>query len=161
MPIGYARPETLEDLSKLKKLYLEVGWGDSDISTLPLISFGYHDCNAIALLNGEKAGLCHTVPDGTNILSDLKKMVEGLKVPAKELKAILVAGMGMETMEKYCKRLRIEVVNSYQGDWYYDDKDRMLFYSRDVLVVPSSREVLIYTRKGKIHRLFDSFLDYS
>lgn len=159
-PKDYARPETLRDLSELK-LYLEVDQGDSDTSGLSLVSFGYRRCNAIALMNGDKAGLCHTAPEGDNILYDAEKMVEDLGVPPKKLKAILVAGAGMETMEKYCKKLGIEVVNSYQGDWYYDCDDKRLFYPRDVLLVPSSREVIIYTREGKIHKLFDPFSDFS
>jgi len=154
-PIDYARPETLKDLSKIS-LYLEVDWGDSDVSKLPLVSFGYHHCNAIALLNGEKAGLCHIGPGGIDISSCLKDMIEDLEAQPKKLKAILVAGAGMKTMEKHCKNLGINVVDSYQDDWYYNYEYGMLFYPRDVLLLPSSREVIIYANKGNIPKLFDS-----
>ncbi|MCK4335445.1 MAG: hypothetical protein KAW40_01845 [Candidatus Aenigmarchaeota archaeon] len=159
-PKDYARPETLKYLDKIK-LYWEVGKGDSGVSMLPQVSFGYGYCGAIALLNGREGGLSHTDSDDGNILYHLDKMIGDFDVPPEELKAIPIAGKGMETLKRCCKDRGIKVVNEYQGDWYFDHLERMFYYPRDVLLVPSLREVIIYTREGKIHKLFDPFSDFS
>ncbi len=153
--IDYARPETLEDLDKIK-LYWKVGEGGSGVSMLPQVSFGCGYCNAIAILNGSEGGLSHTNSDNDSILYHLDKMIGDFDVPPRKLKAIPIAGKGMENLKKCCKKRRIEVVNEYQGDRYFDSMERMFYYTRDILLIPSWKEVIIYTDKGRISRFFDS-----
>ena len=159
-PIEYAHSETLEDLSRLM-LYEEVDWGKHKVKELPLVSFGYHNCNAIALSDGRRAGLSHSNPEGTNILYQIEEMVGDFAVEPDKLKAIIVAGLGMENIKKYCRDLYIEVVGpSFQGDSYYNQRDERFFYPRDVLVLPSLREVVIYTHEGRRFRFFDSYSNF-
>ncbi len=155
-PIDYARSETLEDLSKIE-LYLEANPRNPEVSEFPLVSFGYRSCNAISLSNGRKVGLCHI--DGNDISYNLDKMVKDFGVPLNELKAIPVAGSGMKKMKESCKDFGIDVVNWYQDDYHVDDSGEMIFYPRDVLVIPSLKEVIIYTQKGRVYKLFDSYFE--
>lgn len=164
IPLDVARYHVVADLQKIGT-YHEVGREDCSVKEIPLVSFGYHSCNAIALSDGNKIGLSHMGPSRHYVEGYLYDMAKDFGLDKEELKprshsvleAIPICGIGMGNIKKHCKNLGIEVVNEFQDEWYYDYSDQRRFDPRHVLVFPKSREVWIYTQKGMKKRSFGKF----
>ena len=146
-----ARSHTLKDLSKFKD-YKEVFPGQYLVSKLPLISFSYHYCSAIALIKLEEeklVGLSHLLPsvDSSQSISNMVKEMGG---EPQKLKAIIVTGANPDNIAKYCEEEKIEIVGRYEKEHPpFSSFDYHKVYQRDIILNPFSEQVLIYTkRKG-------------
>lgn len=117
-----------------------VGWGEYSVSQRPLASLGFSDCCSISLTNGSRSGLSHIGPPNPNPNYHLNKMIDKFDVPPESLKAIIVSTADSEDrnnlLEQCCLDRGIEIAGKeYEGD----GRPR-----KDILVVPSSKEVRIY-----------------
>lgn len=133
--------ETSEFLSNLRS-YETVHWGYSRVSSLPLASFGYTTCRSIILANGKKAGLSHIRPS-ENPEPFLASMLEELGCRTPEASAILVYGYYPRQLLECCREYNIEIVDEHDGDGRFKRR-------RDVIVIPSLREVAVFSDYSKI-----------
>lgn len=154
-----ARAETLSDLEKLN-VYEEVDWGYGKVSRNPLVSFGHVLCNALVFYYNGIAALSHIIPEDkkgntlTILNYSIDQIIKEMEALPHQVKAMVIGGKDPEKVRKYCQDKGVEVVFLFQDDMYRDSKGVLKTHSRDVLVIPNSKEVRIYTHKGRINKSF-------
>ena len=120
----------------------EVKWGDCAVSSEPMGSFGYSGCRALVFQNGKHMGLSHIwKTDTPPMIRHYVKGMLGHADPA-DVMAFISAGLRPECAVESCREFEIPVVGTN------NDEENPYWY-RDVIVVPSTREVFIYSEKGK------------
>ena len=139
------RPTFAQESLKLKARAVE--WGSQDVSSSPLCSDGYVSCRAVALFNGALNGLAHIYPYDSP-QKYLDKMLSHFGHDTSSIGAAVV-----EADRKYGMDLRVVLPRDYgipvqayfAGAWDESGNSRIV-YPRDVLTIPSSREVIIFIR---------------
>jgi len=107
------------------------------VSEAPIYSYGYYNCRAIVLVQGNRAGLCHMTPDadvGAFLKFMLKSFGKG-KVGAYILEANMKYSMDITSV---CKVYNVEVL----GKFVRTDPT----CSQCVLVLPHRKEVRVVGR---------------
>jgi len=143
--------QTLDALLEIKD-YEEVPVDDYRVSYDPLVSFDYCFCRAVVLKRGNLYGLSHILPNPHCLdpSHHIDGMLHEMRHELEKPKAIIVAGGGPDQIRDYCKSKSIEVVDSYYGEKEIDGR----FYYRDIIIMPSLGEILIYTQDEKIVKKF-------
>jgi hypothetical protein len=143
---GLAKLETKKDLKNVAKHSI-VNTGFSDVEEIPIVSFGFYGCNALVLFSKEKnhpkAALAH-ISTLCYPPIHIKWMLKRIDAEARSLEAIIVTGVYDMNLEEHCKEYGISVKEKIQD----------ASFGRDVMVIPSLKEIRIYTDNGKIVRQY-------
>ncbi|MDP3639656.1 MAG: hypothetical protein Q8R53_00450 [Nanoarchaeota archaeon] len=150
--------EEMRKLLQQQPRWLEVPWGEWQVASWPLASFGYDPCRAIVLSDGDFVGLSHIFP-GDPPQTYLQPMLDELlkNKPAEALEycmqAILVTGNAPEELEACCDHYGIPVVGSFTiNTAIYDDG------ARDLIVLPETQEVRIYLRSPSAQEFWGTYV---
>lgn len=158
---------TLKHLDEIGE-YKVVHHGSFEVAEIPLVTFEYCLCSGAILFHENKNGISHTKygfyekPMGT-----IKQLRKQLWVKFNELQAVVVGSEYFEKILKYLLKKDVQVVGRYKEvDYYIEDKLLNFFSDKerdyditkemyfnpcpfDVISIPSTREVFIYTHKGR------------
>jgi len=142
MSYGTAAADCLKNIGR----YKIIRGGRTSVSKKPLISFGYYNCNSVILYDGMKMGLSHIGPT-----RDPEKYILGMiRKMDSHPRAIIVRGYyskGEE--ERVCENLdlAIERIFDYKNEGLREET------RKDILVIPTTREVLIFTDTNREFRM--------
>lgn len=145
--IAIARRSTRRILDTFES-YSEVGWERWNVSDHPLVSFGYTVCKALALVNCSMAGLAHFwgpyVDERTVVERYVDRMLADLHVDPSDCSGVVI-GPSPHIIEYYCKERGIHLSDTIVPE----DHTK----KRDVIVIPSRREILLFGEDSRRIRL--------
>jgi hypothetical protein len=122
------------------------------VSDQPMASKEFYTCQGLVLLDGTMAGLAH-VYAGHNAKGYIRKMLKAFGEDASSLKAIVMDSYISQWEEhdlgKACEKFGIKVIETVKHDSIEDHDGNFKPLRRDILVVPSRKEVTIYSEKGR------------
>lgn len=136
--------KTKEHIAKLGS-YEIVEEACNKVSNKPLASFEFSNCKGIALFNRLYVSLAHIYSIGDSHPHHIDEMLQKMECCNEGLQAIVLARRKRELRKitDYCKNNGIAVVGQYQKPFYNAE----FWRKKDMIVIPSTREVFIYTSK--------------
>ena len=145
--------ETEKHLKTLSTYYL-VPSGSLQISESPLVGKNYSLTQGLILMGDGKAGLSqHGMYDPENVFIE---MIDIIDTPAEKLKAVILNSPVGTIHTKgiafadICKEFGVNIVKEsfYDPVVKYNSQFKVT-YHRNVIVNPSTREVILYSNLGK------------
>ena len=107
-------------------------------------------------MNGKEAGLAHIYPDiagdGDLEILDANDLINEMRTAPELLRAMVIGVEGLDEIVGYCQAEGIKVESVFHDDYF--SERHIHCHPRDIVVVPSLREVFIYTHKGKVTKKF-------
>lgn len=129
----------------------EVMTDDYSVWNNPVYSVDFWCCQGIALIGQERIGLAHVLPK-----SSAKPKLEGMLErfgSEKILGAVILESpwnfRGYRMIQEDCNDYGIDILKTYhQEERFSPELGREIMDARDMLVIPSLKEVRIYSENG-------------
>ncbi|NCN86977.1 hypothetical protein GW932_04020 [archaeon] len=142
----------LEQFPRAREVLVNVFDNQNRVSKHPLYSVNFYYCQGLVLFgNNGKVGLLHQ-PHWRSSVKNIENLLK--KINDESVAIILQSpsnGKNGPTIQEVCYNLNIPVLKSfYQEEKYSKKERRFIMDSRDILVIPSEKEVRIYSEKRKI-----------
>ncbi len=133
---GWPHASTSEHLNGRKVSIIP--WGFAGIGRDNMLSCEFSSCVPLVVGNDSSMGMAHILyPD------DAEFYVEKFKRKLGNIKALIIGG-NYKQLVKACEKHKVPI----------DVKDHGYYY-RDVLVVPSTREVMVFFRSNRLTYVMD------
>ncbi len=133
--LDFAQERTLRHVQFLSPI--EVNWQGLSVTDKPMATYGIGSCRATILYYNGVMGLSH-IYSSSNPKGHIKTMLDILGGKSEEISAMVVAGENVRSVESCLNEYGVKIVN------------RMIegSQSKDVIVIPSRKEVRLYTKNS-------------